>query len=340
MVPDFKTSLLREKFTLTDPAADPGVTPPIIALSNRIVLQLQGGDLGMNETFVIRTQNMHSCTRFAAAIVKEYIDHGPITPRGIAFSWNKLWTDVTKGYEKDWNPSIWGAVYNNGKILYEDGEHHPLLDVIEKCDAVNKGDYSQSISFAEAAFQKTGKLVKISHDSNIALIVSISPAEARCGVILRGANKKTTFNYTVKLKNEDDEPIRVPTVLTASAAFLEGVQLAYAVGFANRKRLMDMIVKYSDEDRKGKRGAERLVNLTGAIEMLEKKYTVTYRPERPDFPMMVREAEDHAGKMFRAQEEQAEEDARLAAEEAQALHTAQAQAAAALLNLEQEAKKT
>jgi hypothetical protein len=136
----------------------------------------------------------------------------------------------------------------------------------------------------------------------------------------------------VKLKNEDDEPIRVPTVLTASAAFLEGVQLAYAVGFANRKRMLDLFAKFSDEDRKGKRGAERLVNLTGAIETLERKYNVTYRPERPDFPMMVREAEEHASKTLRSKKEEAEEAAQKALEESTAVQSMQMQAAAQLFS--------
>ena len=62
-----------------------------------------------------------------------------------------------------------------------------------------------------------------------------------------------------------------------------------------------MIEKYSDDDRKGKRGAERLVNLSSAIEGLERKYSVNYRPDRPNFPKMVREAEEYAMKILKPQ---------------------------------------
>jgi hypothetical protein len=142
--------------------------------------------------------------------------------------------------------------------------------------------------------------MKIEHDSNIALIVSIKEDEAKCGVILRGANKKTTFNYTVKQRKNGD-PVRIPTILTVSAAFLEGVQLAFSVGMANKKRQVALIEKFSDDDRKGKRGGERLINLSSAIEGLERKYNVNYRPDRPDFQKMVREAEEFAMKILKPQ---------------------------------------
>ncbi len=293
MTLEFRSTLLREKFTLRDLAGEDSDIPPVIALSNRMVLTL-ASELGEpTETFVVRAQNMHSCTRLCAAIAKEYLDRGAIMARVTPFRWDNLWSDVTKGYEKDWNPDKWAAIYYKGRAIFEDGERHPFLDIIEKCDVASRDSYTQSVIFAEKAFQQAGKTVKIDHDSNVALIISVKPEEAKCGVILRGANKKTTFNYTVKQK-KDGEAVRVPTILTVSAAFLEGVQLAFNVGMTNRKRAAELLEKYSDEDRKGKRGAERLSNLSRAIEGIERKYNINYRPDRPDFQSMVREAEEYA----------------------------------------------
>lgn len=295
---EFKTTLLREKFILRDPAGDLADTQPVIALSNRMVLALSSEMGEPPEKYIVRTQNMHSCARFAAAIAKEYGDRGAIMSRQAPFDWGNLWRDVIKGYEKDWNPNIWAAIYYKGRVIFEDGARHPLLDIIEQCDAVSKEDYTQSVIFAEKAFQQAGKAMKIEHDSNIALIISIKPDEAKCGVILRGANKKTTFNYTVK-KKPTGESVRVPTILTISAAFLEGVQLAFSVGIANKKRQVDLFEKYSDEDRKGKRGSDRLLNLSSAIESIERKYYISFRPDRPEFKKMVREAEDFALKILK-----------------------------------------
>jgi len=301
MSAEFKTTLLREKFILRDPSGDLSDTPPVIALSNRMVLPLSSNIGEEPETFVIRTQNMHTCARLAGGIAKEYFDRGAIMKRVMPFRWENLWRDVVKGYEKDWNPDIWTAIYFKGRVIFEEGTRHPFLDIIEKCDAANRENYAESVNFAEKAFQQAGREMKIEHDSNVALIVSIRAEEAKCGVILRGANRKTTFNYGVKPKKIGGEDVRVPTILTVSAAFLEGVQLAFGVGMTNRKRSIGLIEKYSDDDRKGKRGAERLINLASAIEGLERKYNVQYRPDRPDFQAMVREAEEFAMKILKPQ---------------------------------------
>ena len=301
MTAEFKTTLLREKFTLRDPLGDMSDTPPVVALSNRMVLALTS-ELGETpETYIVRTQNMHSCTRLAAAIAKEYFDRGAIMNRVMPFRWENIWRDVIKGYEKDWNPDIWAAIYHKGRVIYEDGTRHPFLDIIEKCDSVSRVSYAESVQFAEKAFQQAGKEMKIEHDSNIALIISIKDGEAKCGVILRGANRKTTFNYNVKQRKISGEEVRIPTILSVSAAFLEGVQLAFGVGMANRKRALGLLEKYSDEDRKGKRGGERLINLTAAVEGIERKYIVQYRPDRPDFQQMVHESEEFAMKILKPQ---------------------------------------
>jgi len=300
MAMEFKATLLREKFVLQDPADDFSVAPPVIALSNRMALILTSETGEPPETFIVRTQNMHSCVRLCAAIAKEYAERGAITKRVMPFHWGNLWNDVIKGYEKDWNPDIWCAIYNKGRVIFEYAQRHAILDIIEQCDATSGQNYGESVKFAERAFQYAGKMVTIDHNSNIALIVSIKDEEAKCGVILRGANRKTTFNFTVK-KKKNGEPLRPPTILTLSAAFLEGVQLAFSVGLANRKRVLQLFDKFSDEDRKGKRGNDRLTNLTGAIETIELKYVLNYRPDRPNFQLMVREAEEFAMTILKPQ---------------------------------------
>jgi hypothetical protein len=300
---DFHTALLREKFMLRD--ADGGTNPPVIALSNRMSLTLTSENGKETESFIIRCHNMHSCVRIAAAIAKEFDERGAIMGRMTEFKWDYLWKDVIKGYERDWNPDIWGAIYFRGKKLYESGQHHAFLDIIEQCDAHNKeGDYEESLAFAENAFQKAGKAVKIDHDANIALVVKIKDdgeeeREARCGVILRTAGKTTTFNYTVTPKKKDGEMVAIATLLTVSAAFLEGVQLAFTVGLLNKKREIGLIVKYSEEDRKSDKSTSRLINLNTAISRFEQKFTMIYRPERPHFAEMVNDAESKALKILK-----------------------------------------
>ncbi len=294
---DFRTSLLREKFTITEKVNKQA--KPVIALSNRIVVPLISSDKIDNETFVIRTQNMHSCARLAAAVTKEFFERGTIANRAIPVPWKSMWMDVIKGYEKDWNKNIWCAIYHKGRVIYQHGEHHPFLDIIEQCDAANKDDYSQSVEFAEDAFAQAGKSVDIKHDSNVALIIATTPEQAKCGIIVRAASGTTTFNYTATPNLRYDKPIHAHTTLTVSAAFLEGVQLAFQVGLLNKKFEYRLIEKFSDEYRQFTRAGTRLQNLDRAIGTYEQQFNVTYRPDRPTFQEMTEKAEKAAIKILK-----------------------------------------
>lgn len=293
---ELRTSLMREKFIIQ---SDDKSEEPIIALSNRIIIHLISEDKIDDEIFVIRTQNMHSCARLAAAITKEFYERGTIANRATPISWDTLWGDVIKGYEKDWNPDIWAVIYHRGRVVFNDGSHHPFLDIIEQCDAANQQEYKKSIKFAEEAFSQAGKTVKIDHDSNIALVVAIDKEQAKCGIIARGATGTTTFNYTCKTSPKTNKPVLAHTTLTVSAAYLEAIQLAFQVGLLNRKKEFKLFEKYSDEERKHRRATNRLSNLDRAIANYEMGFSVNYRPDRPDFKEMVKKSEEFAMKILR-----------------------------------------
>lgn len=75
---EFHSSLLREKFSIHDSDPETHEQKSIIALSNRIVVELKGQKKDQTELFVIRAQNMHSCVRMAARILKSYKTSGPL----------------------------------------------------------------------------------------------------------------------------------------------------------------------------------------------------------------------------------------------------------------------
>lgn len=294
----FKTSLLRERFVIQPENKN---EEPIVALSNRIVVPLVSPDGLDNETFIIRTQNMHSCARLAAAILKEFSERGTLANRAAPLSWNAIWEDVVKGYERDWNPDIWCAIYYKGRIIFSEGNHHPFLDVIEKCDMANTDEYAQSVAFAENVFSQAGKAVTIEHVSNIALVVSSTVEQVKCGIIVRAATGTTTFNYTATPKETNSRPIQAHTALTVAAAFLEGIQLSFQVGLLNKKSDLQLIEKHSDEDKKHKRSKNRLANLDRAIGSYENLFGVYYRPDRPTFKDMVKKAEEFSVKALQPQ---------------------------------------
>ena len=298
---DFKASLLREKFILNPKNEG---EEPIVALSNRISIPLISPDKIDNETFIVRTQNMHSCARMAAAVIKEFTERGSLINRSKDVPWNLLWEDCVKGYERAWNPNIWLAIYHNGKIIYQDGEHHPFLDIIEQCDASNLNNYTQAIKIAEDIFAQAGKQVKIEYDSNVALISQIAPDLAKSGIIARSATGTTTFNYTTQPKDENAQKLHPYTSLTVAAAFLEAIQLAFQVGFLNQRKEFGLIEKYSDEDKKLLRSVTRLGNLNRAITNYENKFNVKYRPDRPNFNAMKIAAMETAAKTLQTEIEE------------------------------------
>jgi hypothetical protein len=292
---DFNTSLLREKFVIQDlmpdAKADAG---PVIALSNRMALPLRSDDGLKSEIFIVRAQNMHSCARMAAFIAKEFQEKGPVMEREPAFDWNTLLDPLFKGFEQTWNPRRWVAVYHKGRVVFQTGEHHQFLDVIEQCDARNKGDYEKAMMVAQDAFSQAGKIVNIKHDANVALVVSITPDEGKCGLILRGPNRTTTFNMLAKRKG--GSYVRISQCLTAAAAYLEGVQLAFQVGMIRQKLRYELIDERSNDAKQAEEGSQRLGRLNAALSQFENLLTVNYRPDRPNFGDLITDAENFARK--------------------------------------------
>lgn len=294
---DLITELLREKIVLHDTRMD--VTTgrgPTIALSNRLVIPLKDSDGNIEETMIVRAHSMHLCVRMAARIILSYHSHGTFVGRPIPYDWNSAWELVAGDYEQAYNAQRWVAVYNNGKVIYENGDRHALLDIIEKCTDTIKGKYEDSIPLAENVIRQKGKDVKIEYDANTALVVNLEKMIGRCGIILRSPNKTTTFNFSVSTKLASG--LNIPQCLGTAAAFLEGIQLAFMVGMNNEKIKRGIIARHSNEEKQTQEAAARLKRLTGEIMNLEGTCDVHYRPERPEFTKITMEAEQLAQKIF------------------------------------------
>lgn len=295
---EFSTTLLREKFIIRDPlpVSDDA---PVIALSNRIVVPLPLKATDEPETFVVRAQNMHSCTRMAGRLLHSAQTEGPVHNRSHPYDWEMVWKEVTDAFERKYNENRWIAVYYRGKPVYQQGVHHPFLDIIEACDSRSEQEYGQTVEIAEGAFKQAGKVVKIEHDANVALVVSVRPDLGRCGIILRGADKTTTFNFTAKPMG--GRPVKPSQCLSVSAAFLEGIQLSFQVGMGKEKLRHGLIERKSDAAKQIEEGEKRLARLMSGIRQFEQLSDVTYRPERPDFFKMLDDAQDVAKKILAPQ---------------------------------------
>lgn len=293
----FNSQLTREKFIIFNPDKDPDGLDATIALSNRMAVPLTNKAGELVETIIVRAQNMHSCTRFAARIIQNFQISGSILKRHKPFDWDKTWNSLVNDYEYAFNPERWVCIYAEGEILYEKGNRHALLDVIEKCDHENPDEYDFSVPMAEENFKKKGKSLKIKYDANVALVTSFEEGQGRCGIILRGPDRTTTFSFLIAPGSSKD--VNIPQGISASAAFLEGVQLAFMTGMNVEKIRIGMIKRLSKEEKQNREATHRLSRLNTEIANLEAELKVRYRPERPDFTLIQTDAEAIAQKMFK-----------------------------------------
>lgn len=286
----FKTSLLREKFVIENP--DQGAS--VVALSNRMSVTLRNAEGDIQDSFVVRTQNMHSCARMANKIIASFINGGLTA----SYDWDKFWDLTENNYELNFNPQRWVAIYHKGKSVFKAGENiHPFLDLIERCDYENQDTYETSISLAEAAFKKTGKEFKIDYDGNVALVTELSEKEVKCSFVLRGPDKTTTFNFTAAHKTRETPDYL--HCLEIAASFLEGMQLAFMAGMNQTKIRFFLIERHSDEEKKTKAAKKRLGKISTDITNLHNTHDVHYRPDRPELMKVINEAEKWAAKTFK-----------------------------------------
>lgn len=283
---NFDTTLLREKFLITE---ENSKNEPLRVVSNRLSLLLKSHDGQSTETFVVRAQTMHICIRMAAQIMQSYQRNGLTFLKQDDFDWQELWDKVVNPHDKKHNPHLWGAVYRKGVGVFKSGNVHSFLNMIEKCDISSDTEYDNSVSLAEKAFAKTGKTVSIEHENNMGLVINATAESGRCGIILRNALESATFSFSVKPKeNAEEDALNVtPSLcLNTSAAFLEGIQLAFTngMGKAGIGNISDAQINSA---------TKRLGEINREISQFENIYDVTYRPDRPVFGDIITTSETH-----------------------------------------------
>ncbi len=287
---DIDTSLLREKFIINESNADSnGKRLDLSCPSTRMSITLQTGEIA-EETYVVRTHNMHSCIRMVSNIINNYERHGPLLNRSVKIKWDELWQHCINSYERKYNNGGWVAVYHKGNTIFSQNDYHQFFDVIEKCDVLNNGNYEASIKIAEDSFAKAGKDINISYNGNIALVAVLNEYEGRCSMILRGAMGTATFNYALKPKTIGQK-LSISQGLSSTSDFLEGAHLSFIIGANNEKINNGTIEKYSAEYRQTQKAKERVNKLYAQINSMENRYDVRYRPERPDFDTIIAASE-------------------------------------------------
>lgn len=279
------TSLLRERFIISDEKTD---KEAFVAKGNRILLPLTTRNGEFSEKFVVRARSMHMALRMAAEITDSFFRIGPLMHRMKPFPWKQTWYDISGEFERPHYTESWICVYHKGRPIYKDGNYHPFLDVIEQCDIKNRAEYDKAIPIAKDLFQQSGKAMAIDHRVNIAAVIGTSETQSRCGLILRGATNTSTFNFSIKPKmGTDQKTIPVKTGLDITAAFLEGIELAFKVG--RLKRNTGNAVENGQFETAA---YNRIGRLNRFIEDKESFYDIFYRPEKPDLIHLMRQSQN------------------------------------------------
>lgn len=290
-----QTDLVREKFVIGAPDGVQDAQTSIVVLSNRIEITLAEKPA---DKYVIRAQNMHICVRLAAAILGAVKRGGPLSLRLNTFDWEPLWYSIYNAYERAYNPDLWARVYLDGKAIFQHGATHPFLDLIEKCDANSDESYDLSVGVAENILGQNGNKVAITYDAITALTVLFEKGAYRSGLILRAPEKTTIFSYKVfQKKNDGAAPVSLPQCLYSSAAFLEGVQMAFMVGRNDDLHNHKELIAGSDAYKQDKEARKRLAVLNTEIRNLQNSFKITYRPEKPEFLLLSEAARLHAAKL-------------------------------------------
>lgn len=275
-------SLLREKFTIREIGLD---STPTIALGNRLLIDLPGHSTPL----IIRGHSMHMTLRLGADIMKQLSYLNRVEKVETLFDWEMLWNKKTNQYEKDFTPETWVVIYYKGEPIFQDNYHHAFLDVIEQCEYKNNmmGErYEKSFVMAQKAFQQMGRSVLIEEESHVGFILDADDMnEMRFAVILRMPGHRGTF--VVRLSKNAITPEKHDALMIASD-FIEAINMAVRAGFLERQLAQQKRGGLGNLKKEHNNVSKRLNSLTVRIQQAEAKFTMKYRPERPDFKVITR----------------------------------------------------
>lgn len=273
-------SLLREKFTIREIGLD---ATPTIALGNRLLIDLPG----QKTPLIIRGHSMHMTLRLGAELMKQlsYLTH--IENVETMFDWAKLWAKHADQYEKTVTPETWIVIYYKGQIIFEESPHHGFLDIIEQCEYKNnmKGEhYQKSLIMAQQAFQQMGRSVMIEEESHVGFILDNEDRlEMRFAIILRMPGHRGTF--VVRLSKNAVRP-ETHDALMIAADFIEAINMAVRLGFLEKQLTQQKKGSISELIKNQSVFSKRLSTLSVRVQQAETKFTMKYRPERPDFKLI------------------------------------------------------
>jgi hypothetical protein len=274
---DFVTSLVREKIVFLPQDAEGGDEEPTVIRSNRIYLRLVKGDV--TDNVVIRAQNMGDTLRMAARVVEDHMWKGALSTRKPP--WRSMWQQAVSLYGAHFNTeNNWVAVYIDGKNVYETTKS-PFTDVVERCALATLYNYDETLKTVETVMDKLEKPVQVKHSANIAAIFRDSGEITRTSLMHRGGTRHHTFHFTAE-GGEAGRIERIADCFAIAGAFLEAIELNILLANPETALASDAIGAHSGRAEKLEAARQRHIQIKHAVNSFENRFTVNYRPDKPN----------------------------------------------------------
>lgn len=250
-------SLFRECIVTTD---TPG--KPTYMRSSRLTLQLVP-HAGMPRVVTIRSRHTHVALRLAAAVLSRT---SLVPPNLKEDAWQAAWEQAIDGVPKSQKGASWAAIYVNGEVVFENGTRDLRLDQIEERTA-KKPDAYETIAKAVITEQPEPPAT-ILLDSQPAISMRRDSAAYRISVLVRTAGGTSTFTIFAVARAGSTQPyVSTASALWIAADWMEILQITAAKRNTREQEPTEPI---------------RVRTLSEAITMAERRFEISYRPERPD----------------------------------------------------------
>lgn len=274
-------TLFREKTTVHSFSFDTGAEGNQVAMSirsNRIAINLKAEDV--NETVVVRGQNIPSTLRCAAMVVESFTRNPMIFSKENAVNWADKWTDRQSSYERKFVPESWVSIHHGGRTLFSTNTSRQI-DALEAL--AQGGDINEQLvhRVSQALFGRDEEFA-VQHDSQTAVVFTPFSSYHRAAILERRGGRTGSFATSVHHPPKPSKPVRFDTFIHFCADLIEAV---------NVRMFLERVKAMVEENRisgppitpaQVQAAMDRRRALVTYINAFERANKVSYRPERPE----------------------------------------------------------